>query len=311
MIVLQYPTQQVDAPRTVATVGNFDGLHQGHERLIALVRQRARRFDAAAAVLTFEPHTRTVLHGEAQPILTTFEEKATLIEQLGVDYLIKIPFTRQFAALSAEEFVAVTLREYCHAVEWVMGPNHTFGRHRRGGTNFLRKRDGINHFSIFTANLDINAHGAVISSTAVREALLRGDVEEAVSMLGHPYLVIAEHITGVREGTRLGFPTLNYRQLSSEKVVPPPGVYAAELQIGAQVVRGALYYGNCPTFENRDFHFEIHVFDTAPPAVKPGERGAIWIRKFIRRDRGFASPRALTEQIQKDIEAIQQFFAEE
>ncbi len=311
MNIVEYPGGSVEAGATVVTVGNFDGVHRGHVHLLNCVKQHAQERQAASAVITFRPHTRAALHGVSQPLLATFEEKATLIEQLGIDYLVPVQFDREFASMDAETFIDRVLVGSCHAVEWIMGPNHTFGRRREGGKNFLHKRTGKNHISIFTANLNSIKQGAVISSTSIREALLRGDVEQAVAMLGRPYLVIGEHVAGCREGTRLGFPTLNFRHYSVEKVLPPPGVYAAELSSDAGTVRGALYYGNCPTFANRDFHFEMHVLDSKPPAFKTGDRASIWIHAFIRSDRTFSTREALSEQIRNDIGAIEQFFAEE
>ncbi|MFP4416023.1 MAG: riboflavin kinase [Chitinispirillaceae bacterium] len=297
--------------RSVVSVGNFDGVHRGHRQLASIVRKRAGVHKASSVMVTFDPHTRTVIHpNRPQQLLTTFDEKQLLFEQLGIDYLIRIPFNAEYAKMSSESFVEQVLIKRLHAVEWVMGENHTFGKDRKSGEKFLHEYGGRNHFSMFIA--DLHAEGsAVISSTAIRTAIRHSKVESAVSMLGHPYLILAQRISGVHKGTEMGVPTLNFRHPGGNKVMPPPGVYAAELAFGKRRWAGALYFGNCPTFIDRDFHFEFHAFEQDREFPELGDRAALWMHRFIRADRTFDNERKLVEQIRHDINRIRTFFSQE
>ncbi len=303
------PVPQIN--QSVVSVGNFDGVHQGHAQLVSIVRDRARQNNAASVLVTFEPHTRTVIHpNRPQQILTTFEEKRLLLQRLGVDYLVRIPFSRKYVEMDSETFVAEVLKKRFNTVEWVMGKNHTFGKDRKSGDNFLHEYGARNHFSMFIA--DLHAEGsAVISSTAIRTAIRHSKVGTAVSMLGHPYLIMAERILGIRMGTELGIPTLNFRHPGGNKVMPPPGVYAAKMAFGEREWAGALYFGNCPTFADRDFHFEFHAFAHDEHFPEPGQTAALWMYHFIRPDRGFETAQELVEQIRHDINRIRTYFSQE
>jgi riboflavin kinase/FMN adenylyltransferase len=151
----------------------------------------------------------------------------------------------------------------------------------------------------------------IASSTAIRGLIDESGIDEAVAMLGHPYLILAQRISGVKTGSSLGFPTLNFKTPSSQKVIPPPWIYAAIVEFGGVKLRGALYYGNCPTFTNRDFHFEFHSLDTVVQDPELQTEVALWLYRFIREDHLFSSERLLVEQIKKDILIIQQFFLKE
>jgi riboflavin kinase/FMN adenylyltransferase len=296
---------------SVISVGNFDGIHRGHQVLLQGLLQRARERGVASVLLTFEPHTRAVISPDiTQPILSTFEEKALLLSDSGLDYLVRLPFNEGYRQMGPEEFITEVLIKRYRAVEWVLGENHSFGRDRAGSTKFLRQIDGINHFNTFITSLQTD-QAAVISSTAIRSSIIEGAIDEAVGMLGHPYLIRAERIAGIKKGTELGFPTLNFKTPQPEKVLPPSGVYAAELEHGGQRITGALYFGNCPTFGDRDYHFEFHSLQSAPHYPDYGETGALWVHRFVRRDQTFASAQELVKQMEKDINTIKHFFSQE
>jgi riboflavin kinase / FMN adenylyltransferase len=305
-------TDQAPIPtltQSVVTVGNFDGVHAGHAMLIKEAVSRARARRAASVVITFEPHTRLVLHPDGSPpLLSSFEEKAVLIRALGADYLVRLPFDRNLAALSAEQFVKEVLVGRFKAVELVAGVGHTFGKGRAGDKNFLHNTVDKNHFSVFVANL-FAAGSKAVSSSAIRNALIAGSMDEAVSMLGHPYLILAKRVDGVKKGRALGFPTLNFALPRDPKVLPPAGVYAAELEWQGSRYKGAFYYGRCPTFSGRPLHFEMNLFDFSGPDPAIGEESAIWLHTFIRPDRTFKGEEALTAQMKQDIAAIHTFFA--
>lgn len=296
---------------TVVSVGNFDGIHRGHRALIEHTVERAHSRGAASAVVTFVPHTRAVLKpDEPQPVLTTCEEKAYILRDSGLDYLICLAFDRAMAGMAPEVFVEQVLVERLRAVEWVMGEDHAFGRDRLGTKEFLRGGHSKYDISLFPVSL-LADRVAAVSSTRIREEILARRMEAAVEMLGHPYLVLAQRVRGVGQGSRWGIPTLNFRQPSTVKLTPPPGVYAGELEYGGERWRGALYFGNCPTFENRDYHLEFHAFGADRGLPEEGEQGALWIHAFVREDKVFARSEELAEQIRRDIENIKRFLSQE
>jgi riboflavin kinase/FMN adenylyltransferase len=296
---------------SVVTLGNFDGVHRGHCALIKEVVKRAKKAHASSVVISFEPHTRAVLTpGKKQPFLSTLEEKAILLRPYGVDFLACIPFDKKFANVSAEEFVENVLKKEFHAKEWVMGEGHTFGKNHAGNKNFSHNSKGKNDIYIVAVKSLISKHAA-ISSTGIREKINEGRIADAVKMLGHPYLLVSSRISGVKMGSRLGFPTLNFARLPSNKVLPPPGIYAAELEYGPRRWRGALYFGDCPTFGNRDVHFEFHAFDYTGSGPEEGKSACLWVHSMIRPDKAFKSQGELAGQMAKDIVTIKNFFTGE
>ncbi|MBD3240844.1 MAG: hypothetical protein GF331_09685 [Chitinivibrionales bacterium] len=311
MKVWESPEQFHSERRSVVTVGNFDGVHTGHRVLIHEVVHRARDQGFCSIVVTFEPHTRTVLNPSSpQPIMSTFEEKVVLLERLGVDHVVRIAFDDSFRRLTAAQFVERVIAGQLHAAEWVMGTGHTFGCDRVSPQNSLHELMSRNDISAFTVKLLTDSQ-SVVSSTGIRGAIDKGEIARAVMMLGHPYLIAAPRVHGQGLGTKLGFPTLNFAEPPPHKVLPPPGVYAAQVQAGSTFTQGALYFGACPTFGCREAHFELHLLEDAREVPSMGETGLLWLHRHIREDRKFADSDELVAQIRKDVQSIQRFFSEE
>ena len=299
------------AAGSVVSVGNFDGVHRGHGLLIKDVVSIAKEKGLTSVIVTFEPHTRAVLTpGADQPILSTLEEKTVLIGLYGVDYLVCIPFTPEFAALSADEFVQRYLIERFNARHWVMGEGHTFGKNHGGNKNFSHESKGKNDIYVVSTS-SMHMHERVISSTEIRSCIVEGRIDDAVAMLGHPYLLISRRISGVKKGTQIGYPTINFESLPSNKVLPPPGIYAAEVEFEKHRWKGALYFGDCPTFGNRDRHFEFHLFDYQGIEPPHGAKAFLWLHTKIRFDKAFTDAAQLSASIKEDIAAIKYFFSQE
>ena len=310
MKLIHYQKLPKTVSASVVSVGNFDGIHRGHELLIKEVVKRARESGHVSIIVTFDPHTRSVVTpGSIQPVLSTLEEKAFLLEPYGVDYLAYIPFDETIAALSPLEFIENVLKKELRAVTWVMGEQHTFGSKQAGNQNFLQTALGRNHIVTFAIS-SLSLQKTVVSSTEIRRKLVEGKVAEAVQMLGHPYLVSAKRIAGLKKGSQLGFPTLNFARPSMNKVLPPPGVYAATLNYKERKWPGALYFGNCPTFADRDFHLEFHEIEYTGDVPEEGEVGYLWMHALVRKDETFASQEKLVQQMGKDISAIKKFIFE-
>lgn len=311
MRILDQHERLPETCRTIVTVGNFDGIHRGHRRLLDEIVSRARSKKIKSVVITFDPHTRQVLNPDQPfPLLTSFDEKAQLIGDAGIDYLMRIPFTPEFSRHPPEHFIKEVLHQQLHAVEWVMGEGHGIGRDRIGEKNFLHTVLSKYHITPFTEDL-MTQSDIIISSTQIRTNIIQGCITEAISMLGHPYLIAAERVSGKKIGTQLGFPTLNFARPPSQKVLPPAGVYAAELEYDGCHWPGALYFGDCPTFADRNVHFEFHALVNDPRFPGVGSMGMLHLHTFVRKDRTFSTKEELAVQIEKDVITIKHFFNEE
>lgn len=309
MRILTVNDSLAPSERSVITVGNFDGVHLGHQMLLKEVGSRAHAKGLVSVAVTFEPHTRLV--AADQPlyrILSTFDEKVCLIEQLPIDYLVRIPFDDAMSRKSPEEFIEGILVKRLNCAEWVMGQGHAVGKNRTGNENFLRLMQGKYHFSTFVADL-MAVEGRTVSSTQIRDGIMQGRIAEAALLLGHPYLILVERTRGKKLGRKLGYPTLNFKSPPSQKVIPPSGVYAAEMEYGSRREQGALYFGDCPTLrENREVHFEFFSFNRGENDLPEGDKANLWLHSFLRSDRQFASTGDLTAGIAADVETIKTFF---
>jgi riboflavin kinase / FMN adenylyltransferase len=305
-------TDKIDTRQcSVISVGNFDGVHTGHGVLLRKVVETARNKHCRSVIITFDPHTRIALYPQLpQFLLTTFEEKATLIGTFGIDYVLRIPFDEAFSKLSPDTFIESIVKGRLNTSDWIMGEGHAVGRDRSGGKKFLHEAMSRYHINTFAADLH-SRDNTIVSSTKIRKLVTEGRIAEAIGMLGHPYLISAERTGGIKLGAQLGFPTLNFKQPPSQKVVPPPGVYAAELTFSGHSWKGALYFGDCPTFAHREVHLEFHslALDGHPP--ENGQCADIWLYEFIRPDRSFDNADELSGQIRKDINNIRNFFTQE
>ncbi|MDR2577234.1 MAG: hypothetical protein LBC70_00275 [Chitinispirillales bacterium] len=228
---------------SVVTVGNFDGVHLGHTRLIARTAGLARERGGVSVAVTFEPHTRAVLHPELPAaLLTTFDEKASLLEKLGINYLLRVDFDDDFRRMDQEEFIKKILAERLRASDWVMGEGQQVGKNRAGGKKNLHFAAGKYHIDILTEPLEVSG-GEAISSTRIRGLVGDGRITDAAVLLGRPYLVMAERAAGVKIATELGFPTLNFNRAEERKVIPPAGVYAADIEIDGGCGAGGAGFG--------------------------------------------------------------------
>ena len=300
------------AEASVLTVGNFDGVHRGHRKLLDEVVHRAPAEGLCSVAVTFDCHTRfEVGEKKGYNLLTTFGEKSRLIAMAGIDYLMKLPFDSTMSGKSAEAFIEEILITKLHMAAWVLGKGHAIGKDRGGNENFLRIMEGKYHFKTFIMDL-VQVEDRTISSTQIREFIARGHVAEAVLQLGHPYLITAERTTGKKLGAKLGYPTLNFKNPYSRKVIPPAGVYAAQMEYGESVEDGALYFGECPTFhDKREVHFEFFSFSRGDQEIPVGEGANLWVHSFIRPDWVFPGADGLVKQIESDIENIKTYFKKE
>ncbi len=287
----------------VVAIGAFDGVHLGHQAILRAAVSDARASGLQSAAVTFEPHPEVVLRpGGAPPLLTPLEEKAELIEALGLDLLVVVEFTPEFARTPAEEFVEGVLAGGLKARVVLVGYDFTFGHAARGNAELLRQLSrglGLRVVVFSPVRLD----GVPVSSTAVRQLLAAGDVARAARLLGRFHSVTGRVTRGAGVGTGLGVPTANLA-LAPGLAVPARGVYAAWaelLEAGHRWYPGVVNVGYRPTFGGRDLGVEAHLIDFSADVL--GVRLRLHFVTRLRDEQRFESPRALAEQIARDVAA--------
>jgi riboflavin kinase/FMN adenylyltransferase len=284
-------------------LGNFDGVHLGHRRLINQLVSRARRSKGISMVFTFEPHPAMVLNPDnAPPLLLASELKHQLIAGLGVDILLAVPFTREFASLSPERFVREVLCGEIGAKAVFVGYNYTFGHRGAGTPETLIKLAKANGFAVKVIP-PVVVKGQPVSSTLVRNLVADGRVEEAKEYLGYYPLFKGVVVTGERRGTRIGFPTANL-DVEERVLVPANGVYAVRTLIDNEVFHGVANIGVCPTFAgNAPCKRRIEVFTFDFNGILYGKSLEISFIRRLREERRFESAAELVEQIRLDVAA--------
>ena len=286
-------------PASVA-VGNFDGVHLGHQALVAAAVARSRGSGGPAVVLTFDPHPARVLRPQAAPAaLTTLAQKEELVAALGIDRLVVVPFDARLAALSPDAFAREVLQQALGARHVVVGESFRFGRGREGDPRRLETLGATLGFAVEVVPPVLEG-GRPISSSRVREALARGDLGEARMLLGRDYFVDGEVVRGDGRGRTIGVPTANLASL--EQILPANGVYAALCRSGAGPWRpAAVNVGERPTFGGGRVRLEAHLIDFAGDLY--GSRLRVAFHERLRGEQRFEGPDALVAQIRRDIDA--------
>jgi len=292
-----------EAKNPVVTIGTFDGVHLGHQKVIARLKEFARKHNGESVIFTFHPHPRLVTapnEGNLR-LLTTIEEKKQLFEKLGIDHLIVYPFTKTFSELSYSSFVKNILVDKLKTRCLVVGYDHRFGKNREGSFEYLKECAKSYNFKIekLDALLIDEAH---VSSTRIRNALEDGDVEQANKFLGYRFTLHGTVVEGQRVGRKMGFPTANIEASDPHKLIPGYGVYAVEIILSGEKYGGMLNIGTRPTFNNNadNRSIEVHIFNFSGDIYNK-EITLIFEAK-IRNEKKFSGPEALVEQLKKDKE---------
>ncbi len=289
-------------PRAVVTIGNFDGVHIGHQALFHQVIARADASGGTSVAMTFEPHPARVLNGDnPPPLITLYDQKVELIERSGIDVLVVIPFTREFAEVSAADFVEKVLLERIGMSAIVVGEDYAFGKNRAGNVAMLRRMARRFGFEVLVADwitTPVKGMGRV-SSTRIRELVLDGRMEEAKKLLGRNYQVRGEVVTGRNRGGRLlGFPTANIHLV--DELCPKTGVYAVIVECLGKSFLGVANIGYSPTFDDCLFTVEVHLLDFDGELY--GEKIRVNFASRIRDEVRFSGIQELAAQIRKDIQ---------
>jgi riboflavin kinase/FMN adenylyltransferase len=300
--------RSTDLPRNgVGTIGNFDGVHLGHRKILETVVARARAIDRPSFAITFEPHPAAVLRPDRAPRrIQTLRQKEQAIESIGLDALLVIPFTRDFSLTEPEDFVRDLLRDRLGAAEIYLGAHFAFGRGKRGDISLLR-RMGAECGFVASAVGEIVWEGEPVSSTRIRRAVERGAVGEANAMLGREYELDGLVARGDRVGHRIGIPTINLEP--ENELAPADGVYVTEIEILSFGRRfpSVTNIGRRPTlYEAFTTTIETFVLDFSSDVY--GERVRLFFVERLREERKFPSVMDLKAQIQRDIEAARRHF---
>jgi len=294
----------------VLTIGNFDGIHCGHQAILDLVIERARALGGESILYTFEPHPRRVLQPAADlRLLDTFEQKVETLAELGLDAVIAEPFDLEFAKMGPDYFIEKVIHEQIRPLEVYVGYDFHFGRDREGSMRLLTERGPHLGFSV-TVVPEVSVEGRDVNSTRIRELLSTGEVEEAATLLGRPFCARGEVTVGDRRGRTIGFPTAN---LAPEtEILPAPGVYYGRLRCvrGGGEWEGKILpvltnVGYRPTFrDGRDLVAEAHIIDFSGDLY--GVEVDLTFEGRLRGEQRFESVDALREQIARDVEAARQ-----
>ncbi len=298
MIVLRSLKRLKSVKNPILTLGNFDGIHVGHRRIISRVVAKAEKESVPSVVYTFEPHPlKVVAPHRSPPILLDMEDKRGLIKELGIDYLVLAEFTKEFAATHPRRFVEDVLVKALRVREVWVGHDFSFGRGRAGTVEYLRELGRELGFKVRVMPA-YRKGGRIVSSSLIRELVKAGEVRKAASLLGKDYRIKGRVVKGTAVGREIGFPTANLK-VSSE-LVPKNGVYAAYASVGGVRRPAVLNIGTAPTFGGRDKAVEVHIL---------GFMGDLYGRKmevsFVRRlrdEKTFKTRAALIRRIRKDAE---------
>lgn len=291
---------------TVLTLGVFDGLHLGHQRIMQTVVERARAIDAVPTVITFDPHPRAVLHPEsAPPLLQTLDQRLAAFEFLGIEQTIVIRFDKEFAETDAEVFLRDTVFERLQAKEVHLGKGFFFGKNRGGNIELLRKMS--QELGFFADEVpEVRLRGRRISSSKIREFLAEGKINLARRMLGRPYGVEGQIIHGFRRGHTIGFPTANLHP--NNRVIPKYGVYATATLIEGKWRRSITNVGIRPTFEDsKNPSIESYIFDFNGDLY--GDVLRVRFLHRIREEKKFNGIEELRAQIEKDTRRALSYFS--
>ena len=290
---------------SVITLGNFDGLHLGHQELIKMVIKRAKEKGAVSLVVTFRPHPLKILApAKCPPLISIYEEKIKLFEKMGIDVLVKIPFTVDFSSMAPEDFVKDVLCGLLGAKEIFVGYNYRFGRGREGNVQTLKRLGEKFGFTVREVQ-QVSLNGEVISSSKIRHLLKDGEVEHASKLLGRTYAITGIVVKGDGRGKGLGFPTANI--VPKHSIIPANGVYAARLYVRDRLYDGIANIGMRPTFNKENLTIEVHVFEFNEDIYN--EEVSLYFIKKIREEKKFKGADELIHQIDSDIKTAKEILS--
>lgn len=283
-------------PHPVVTMGNFDGIHRGHQEIFRILRREAEENGGTALVITFFPHPLKVLHPERAPrLITCLEDRIELIKCCGVGHILCLPFTEAFASWDPERFVRDILIRKLGTKKVLVGEDFRFGKNREGNIDFLQEKGEPYGYTVQKIN-PVQVDGMEVSSTRIRQCIQDGQIKQSATMLGRPYSISGKVVSGERRGKTLGFPTANLG--TDAELLPPNGVYAVRVILEGDRRPGVASLGVKPTFSGTQFTIEAHIFDFDEDIY--GEPLRMEFVEWIREEKSFPDAGALVQQIDRD-----------
>lgn len=302
---------QIDGPfhNTVITIGNFDGVHKGHQTLIRRVIEKAKEISGTSLAVTFEPHPLRALGISSPPLITRHDQKMELLEQTGIDVVACLPFDKNFAAIPAESFIKDILVNKLGMKAIIIGPDYSFGKDRAGNIEMLKSEGGRLGYETIVAQWinDADEIGQRISSTRIREIVMEGKVDQAMKYLGRHYQIRGKVVKGrKRGGSQLGFPTANIKL--HDELCPMLGVYAVTVETVWGNHPGVANIGFSPTFGDDEFTIEVHIFDFDKDIYNTRIRVNMVAR--LRNEKKFSGIEDLSRQIREDVRVAKEILKE-
>ncbi|MFN8323049.1 MAG: bifunctional riboflavin kinase/FAD synthetase [Chitinophagales bacterium] len=284
---------------SVVTIGTFDGVHKGHQKLIDRISFMAGQQNGESIIVTFHPHPRIVINPQDKSLrlLNTIDEKISLLEKYGVDNVVIVPFSRSFSEQSAEAYVSDFLVKSFHPKHIVIGYDHKFGKNRTGDYQLLEKLKDQYGYSMEEISKEM-LDDIGISSTKIRDSLQLGDIKMANELSGHYYTLRGTVVRGLQNGRKLGYPTANIQVNDEYKLIPRKGIYVVKVRYQQELLNGMLSIGYNPTFEGKEQTIEVNILDFDKDIY--GESLTLEFIRYIRDEKKFDSLEALIEEIKND-----------
>lgn len=295
---------------SVVTVGTFDGVHAGHRAIMDTVIRKADKREARSVIVTFDPHPREIINpGDAGiKLLTTLQERREILEELGIDTMVVIPFDRDFSLLSSEEFIRDIIYKKIGVSEFVIGYDHHFGKDREGSIETVERLGKEMGFETYVVSKkEVGAQ--TVSSTAIRNAISEeGNVEQAAEFLQRLYRLNGTVIHGDKRGKEIGYPTANIKPEDTRKIIPKDGVYAVGVRYEGNWYKGMMNIGTRPTFDDSQRTLEVHLFDFNEDIY--GKEVQVRFVKRIRNEKKFSGKDELVSQLKEDEKTAKEILAD-
>ncbi len=304
MKIIIDPKQPLDF-HTSAGIGNFDGIHLGHKKIIDAVKRHSEGNSTRSCVITFNPHPQKVLGRKEVSLIFPLERRFKMLESTGIDAVICLDFTRELSKVSAENFIKDLLLERLRIKDIVVGPGFSFGHKRKGNVDLLRSMGETHGFNTVVAEV-ARVDDQVVSSSAIRNLVRDGEISKANRFFGYDYYIEGVVVEGERRGRKLGFPTVN---LDTEwEILPKPGVYATYVRLSDGFHESITNIGIRPTFEESKLTVETHIFDFSDDLY--GKKVGVNFVERLRDEKRFASVDELVAQIEHDIAAVREILCD-
>lgn len=287
---------------TIIAIGNFDGVHLGHKKILAFLSQKADRLGLLSVVLTFSPHPENILGKKSIKMIQTLAQRLREIKKFGIQLVLVIPFDEKFSSLSGKEFVDKIIIRFLRAQVLVIGENFRFGKNRKGDMALLHRLASRFDFQVFS-HPSVRRKGMIVSSSLIRRFLQEGKIEKANILLGKAYEIEGKVIKGVSRGKILGFPTAN---IQTRNDILPLGVFITNVAIDSEELPSLTNIGHRPTFGQEEKNIESYVINFDKDLY--GKKIRILFLKKLREEVKFEGPEALSQQIKKDIKSAKDYF---